>query len=60
MRYFIFAISILLFAAITAHAKVRVENALPGVNIDFNTPTCPQRIELPGYPDCYDNPMATL
>ncbi|MEO7324018.1 MAG: hypothetical protein ABIW82_04240 [Dokdonella sp.] len=60
MRYFIFALSILLFAATTAPAQLDVANGLSGVSVGVNAPTCQQRIEMPGYPDCCDEPLATL
>lgn len=60
MRYFLLPLSMLLFVAIPTHARIGVDNRLPGVNIRINPPTCPQLIQAPSYPDRNDRYRAIL
>ena len=57
MRYLILATSMLLYAAIPAHAQVSVGIQSHGVSIGFNVSAYPRMVAVPGYPVYYDPQM---
>lgn len=57
MRYLILPISMLLCAAMPAHAQVSVGIQSHGVSIGFNVSTYPRMVAIPGYPVYYDPRM---
>lgn len=54
MRHLLIAVPMLLCIAAAAHAEVRIQVGLPGINIGVNMPRYPQLVLVPGTPVYYD------